>query len=393
MKRISLFISAMFLLLASCVAEVPMQKDYLVTAPEVQKHTVKEIRDHATGTYGIAAMLVDMQYDVSVRRITYHTAYKGQEVKASGVVCIPKGMKKPAALISMQHGTIFHNNEAPSNASWTYSEFEMLASSGYVVLIPDYIGYGESKDIFHPYYDYEHSAGSVIDMLKAGLELLDKENVKHSGKLVLTGYSEGGYVTLAAHKKMEAEPVKGIKVIGSAAGAGGYDLQGVLKNALIDKKEYPAPAYLTFVLMAYNTTYDWNRPLTDFFKKKYASALPALLNRQHYGSAVNRNLTKNLDNLFEEKFYTALKGQGESDIKVALTKNSVHDWKPEAPVRLYHGTADEIVPYSNSVTAYENFKKNGAKDVSLIPIEGGTHGSSIMPMLLSFVTWLNELKS
>jgi pimeloyl-ACP methyl ester carboxylesterase len=391
MKRFNLFIAAMFLLFSSCVAEMPAGKSYLVTAPEVQKHSVKEIREHAASSYGMAAALVNMQYGVSVRRITYNTTYKGQTIKASGVVCIPQGMKKAAPLLSMQHGTIFHNSEAPSNASWSHREFEMLASSGYIVFVPDYIGYGESRQVFHPYYDYEHSAASVVDMLRAGLELLGRESIKHNGKVALTGYSEGGYVTLAAHKKLESEPVKGLKVIGSAAGAGGYDLPGVLKSALVEKKEYPAPAYLTFVLMSYNTTYDWKRPLTDFFGKKYASALPGLMDKQHYGSAVNKSLTPDIGELFNNEFFKSLKGQGEAEVKAMLAKNSVHDWKPEAPVQLYHGTADEIVPYSNSVITYENFKKNGAKDVTLIPIEGGTHGSTFMPMLLSLVGWLNDL--
>lgn len=336
-------------------------------------------------------MLVNMNYDVIVRKVVYNTNYKGKTIQASGVMCIPKGMDKAATFLSMQHGTIFHDKEAPSNASWSYKEFEMLASAGYVVFVPDYIGYGESKEYFHPYYDYEHSSRSVIDLMQAGKELLDTEKVKYTGNVILAGYSEGGYVTLATHKKMEEEPIDGLKVIATAAGAGGYDLGGVLKSALIEQKTYPAPAYLAFVLMSYNNTYDWNRPLTDFFKKEYASKLPQYMDREHYGSAVNSSLSNNLDELFAPAFYSALKGKGEDQLKQALAKNSVHDWKPKAPVRLYHGTADEIVPYSTSVTAYENFKKHGSKNIELIPLEGGKHGSSFAPMLLSLITWLNTI--
>jgi pimeloyl-ACP methyl ester carboxylesterase len=392
MRKLSLFISALLLFFSSCTAGATIKDSYLINAPELQKHSAEQVRANAS-SYGAAAMLINMQYGVSVRKVVYNTEYNGNTIKASGIVCIPEGAKKPLTMISMQHGTIFHDNEAPSKASWSYKELEMLASSGYAVFIPDYIGYGESKQYFHPYYDYKHSAGAVVDMLKAGKELLDKENIEYNGNVILTGYSEGGYVTLAAHKMLEENPVKGLKVIGSAAGSGGYDLPGVLNNSLVQKKSYPAPAYLAFVLMSYNKTYGWNRPLTDFFRKEYAAALPGYMDREHYGSTVNGALTSQVEQLFAPAFYSALKGEEESTLKQKLVQNSVSNWKPQAPVRLYHGTADEIVPYATSVTTYDNFKKNGAKDVQLIPVEGGTHGSSFLPMLLGFVNWVSTLEA
>ncbi len=51
----------------------------------------------------------------------------------------------------------------------------MLASTGYVVMLPDYIGYGSTKNMEHPYCAYNLIAGSVVDMMKAVREFCDEQ--------------------------------------------------------------------------------------------------------------------------------------------------------------------------------------------------------------------------
>ena len=51
----------------------------------------------------------------------------------------------------------------------------MIASMGYVVVIPDYPGFGESADIPHPYLIKEPTVRSVVDMLFAVREMDTKE--------------------------------------------------------------------------------------------------------------------------------------------------------------------------------------------------------------------------
>lgn len=141
--------------------------------------------------------------------------------------------------------------------------------------------------------------------------------------------------------------------------------------------------------MSYNTTYDWKRPLTDFFMPACAEQLTKVQSGSSTLSSVS--LPLQLDKFFNHDFHLSLKGEGEDVLKEKLSQNSVSDWKPNAPVRLYHGTSDEIVPFETSVSTYRNFKKNGAKQVELIPVEGGTHGSTFFPMLVSFITWVNTI--
>jgi hypothetical protein len=98
-------------------------------------------------TQGYAAYQSEVKYGVSVYKMVYNTTYQGQEVKASGLICVPNGIMTPAPVLSAQHGTIFAHNEAPTHFSGL-SGFELFASAGYITLIPDYLGFGESKTCF-----------------------------------------------------------------------------------------------------------------------------------------------------------------------------------------------------------------------------------------------------
>ncbi|TXK36951.1 hypothetical protein FVR03_16365 [Pontibacter qinzhouensis] len=118
-----------------------------------------------TSGFGSAVNL--LKYDIAFYRFTYKTTYKGNETESSGMLAIPQGTPDPPALLSALHGTMFADADTPSNFPATFTDFELLALAGYSTLIPDFIGYGVSEEIFHPYYDEQHSALAVVDMLKA----------------------------------------------------------------------------------------------------------------------------------------------------------------------------------------------------------------------------------
>lgn len=368
------------------VAAPVAEKELYVSSELVTTVPKSMLQSLATGSgYGVYAN--EIKYGVSVYKLQYYTTYQGKEIKASGLVIVPQGMTTPAPVVSAQHGTIFTQSDAPSSFTGL-SGFELFASAGYVTLIPDYIGFGASKHIFHPYYDQKHSALAVVDMIKAARSFYKEKSISTNEQLFLVGYSEGGYVTLAAQKEIETNPQHKLKVTASAAGAGGYDLTHML-SGITTGKTYSYPAYLAYVLQAYNHTNSWNRPLAEFFQEPYASKLPQLFNGSNGGSAINRELTTDPQKLFIPAFYSNLQDTGkELALKQALQENSFNDWYPKSPTRLYHGTADNIVPHENSRLTYDRFKAQGAPQTELISIEGGTHSSSFVPMLQSLVPWI-----
>lgn len=341
------------------------------------------------GNHQITALV---QNGVETFRIVYNTTLHGKTIQASGLLYVPANLKGPAPLISLQHGTTFRKDEAPS-ASGQFTGMEYFASAGYIALMPDYIGYGASSQNFHPYYDRESAALTVIDMIHAVKEFLNTKGIAFNDQLFLAGYSEGGYVTLAAAEEIESNPEHNLDVTAVAAGAGGYDLVSML-HSVTSSSYYAYPSYLAFVLMSYNTTYEWNRPLTDFFQDKYAAILPNYMNGNYGGGQINSKLTTKVSSLLAPEFFQQLNDElKEPVLRKALGDNSVSGWKSSIPIHLYHGTGDEIIPYQNSETTLKNFKAAGSQDVSLTLIPGGTHGSSFIRMLEKFVPWFETLRN
>lgn len=369
--------------------EVSAGKKYLVSAAAGDETARATLQFLASG-FGQAGISALLKYDVKAYTLTYSTTYKGNPVEASGLIMVPVGMKEKAPIVSLQHGTTFEKDEAPS-VRGGFQGMEFFASAGYVTLMPDFIGYGKSASLFHPYYDRKHSASTVIDLIKAAKEFLSSEQILVNDKLFLAGYSEGGYVTLAAAKEIDTNPVHDLKVSAVAAGAGGYDLpemlQGITRNSY-----YAYPSYLAFVLMAYNHTYEWNKPLEYFFKDRYADALSKYLTGEYSGGYINSRLTTNVPGLFEPNFFQALHSpEGELELKKALNENSVAGWTTQVPIRMFHGTRDEIIPYQNSEITLEKFRAAGSENVSLTLIQGGTHGNSFERMLREFIPWFLAL--
>lgn len=367
-----------------------VKRKYLISADSVTSIPYDMLKNFAqyAGQGSISELV---RYGVSTYKLVYETTYNGRAIQASGLIYVPQALAGPAPLVSLQHGTTFLKDKAPS-VTGDFTGMEYFASAGYIAIMPDYIGYGTSAQIFHPYYDEVHSAGAVVDLIKSAKEFLTNRNIAFNDQLFLAGYSEGGYVTLAAAHELEANPAHGMKVSAVAAGAGGYDLGEMLKT-VTTKATYSYPAYLAFVIMSYNNTYGWNKPLHYFFQDKYAKVLETYMNGEYDGWQINSRLTTDIKSLLNPGFYERLrKVDGETEFKAALLRNSVAGWKTSIPMRLYHGTKDEIIPFDNSVSTLESFKAAGTTDVSLTSIPGGTHGSAFIPMLQKFVPWFESIR-
>ena len=83
----------------------------------------------------------------------------------------------------------------------------MFAAQGYIVVAPNYAGYDISTLGYHPFLNAAQQSGEMIDALTAARTALPNtlsSATSDSGKLFVTGYSEGGYVAMATQRAMEA---------------------------------------------------------------------------------------------------------------------------------------------------------------------------------------------
>jgi len=327
-------------------------------------------------------------YDVDYYKLVYRTIdTKGNVITVSGALFIPKG-KTNLSLISLQHGTQSKRSNVGSVNALNAFEGILAASLGYFALVPDYIGLGESN-LMHPYHIAKSSADPVVDIIRAGKEFAGKNKISLNGQIFLAGYSEGGYVTMAAQREIELNYKSEFPLTAVAPMAGAYDLNLSAKK-ILQGQTYNQPAYLAYFMVAYNDVYGWNN-LTTFFNSPYAEKLSTLFNGNFSTDEINAQLTNDLTKLINQNFAKSFLAGTETTLTSAFTSNSLLNWKPIAPMRLYHGDADEYVPFENSVQAKNYFLTQGV-NVELITIPGGKHVSSALPAIVAAIDWFGTLK-
>ncbi len=136
--------------------------------------------------------------------------------------------------------------------------------------------------------------------------------------------------------------------------------------------------------------------LDKYFNEPYAGRIPGLFDGTHTNDEVNVNLNDTISRLLTsdmiQNFATGTQFQ---DLRNVLTENSVSSWPVEARLRFYHGTIDINVPPIQSQMIYDNFMASGADAarVSLIPLEGMTHETGVIPWGISTINWFNELEA
>ena len=335
---------------------------------------------------------VNIQYDVSVYKILYYTpGSDGALLEASGALMVPDASGVLPA-ISFHHGTETKRNLVASVSPIITGEGVaglVSASLGFVSFLPDYLGLGDS-DILHPYLHADLSAGAVIDLLRAGNTFCEENGILLNNDLYLGGYSEGGYVTLAAQKEIEEQLSFEFHLVAVAPQAGPYDLY---ETALyfLNLDEYPEPTFLAYMLTAYDDIYHWNR-LAEIFNEPYAGKMPDLFDGTHTSGEIKSQLPTKINELVKQSFIDGIKDGSEKAFLDALKENTLLDWTPLTPIRFYHSNGDEVVPYQNMITAAQELKKNGAAKIETVTIEGLRHSKAALPAVTQMIEWFDSLR-
>jgi len=281
------------------------------------------------------------QYDVDLYKLVYTTLDADEEiVNSSGLVAIPKKNTQLASpLLSYQHGTIFYDADAPSNDIAATAPPILLASLGFVTVAADYVGYGESRGHPHPYLLQTPSAAVGIDLLIASKKWLNQQNITLNSQLFLTGYSQGGYVTMAMHKALEKLNDPGMKVTAAVPAAGPYHIEETL-DGLVDS-------------LGFRST-NMERSLADTLANFIGGQI----------------VPDDSDVKFDNRIFSYYIGDGASGVAA----ENVHNWKATAPVRLFHGRDDETVPFINAPLALAAMQAKNSNDVQIIECQKADSG-------------------
>jgi hypothetical protein len=97
--------------------------------------------------------------------------------------------------------------------------------------------------------------------------------------------------------------------------------------------------------------------------------------------------------IFKPEVLTAVRGDLNHPLRLALRDNDLIEWKPEAPVRMWHCQNDMDVPIANSQVALASFQARGAPEVDLFdPSPTSGHGDCVLPAFLEMRDWFDTFR-
>ncbi len=337
----------------------------------------------------------NVKYGVTVYILTYNTIINKEIKRASGLVCVPMG-DGSFPILSYQNGTNTKHSNAPSEnpGDPSFQLLEMLASTGFIVIIPDYLGFGASDDMFHPYLDRTSTVRTVLDMVRATKEFANNHiNVSVSDDLYIAGYSQGGWSTMQVAKEIEQKYSNEFDLKANASGAGPYDLN-YINEYVINQTTYPAPYFLGYMFNSY-VNLGLPTPIDEIIQEPYATKIMTLYDGEHSGSQISDQLTTNISSFFTADYLANYGPDGDyAPVDSMLLANSVAAWETTTPTLIIHGMNDTFVPKEVSTAIYQDFLALGVRqeEVTWMPLVGMDHDDGVVPAGIASINFFLEIR-
>ena len=217
----------------------------------------------------------------------------------------------------------------------------------------------------HPYCLKNPSAWTTIDLIRAveNFSFLSND-FESNDELILFGYSEGGYVTMAAHMMIEDENIDEFNFLASFPMAGPYSLSGSMVDVMLSNQPYDAPFYLPYVLVPYISYYEMGE-LDEYFLPEYAEIFEYVFDGNYSSSYINSLLPDIPIEVMLPEVIDDFSNNPNHPLRLHLADNDLWNWTPENDIHLFHAIADELIPHNNSQIAYDTFVNNGSENVNL----------------------------
>lgn len=366
----------------------------------------------------VAALLLEAvltpECAIDVYRFTYQTVDPaGDLMPASAALMVPNdagtACQGGRPIVLYAHGTntdvAFNMADlASSNNTESLLMAGLFAAEGYIVVAPNYVGYDGSTLGYHPYLNADQQSKDLVDALTAArsaLPVASAPETTDDGRLLVTGYSQGGYVAMATHRALQEA---GATVTASAPMSGPYATSAFADAIFRGRVTGGSPVNLTLLLTSYQNAYgDLYASPTDAFEPQYAADIEGLLPSTSslselvaqglipddalfsstppdpaYADITPATTPANLapvfatgfgtDHLLTNDFRLAYLQDADANpdggfptlvdglppaapehpFRVALKANDLRNWTPAAPMLLCAGNADPAVLYLNT---------------------------------------------
>ena len=285
-----------------------------------------------------------------------------------------------------------------------------IASTGVIVIAPDYMGYGESAEIYKAYVVRKSYATSVVPLWFWTNRMLAEEThctTNLGGGALLMGYSEGGYASVAV---ADALHQLGVDIFRVESGGGPYrvarSILGIVQNIdagiFLTRRRY----ILAMIGSAYSSTYsgiaNFNRSQNLLAVEK-RNLFVNLLNASASENGVNQEIpTSDILSIFDARLVDFARNaiaEGNFEPCSNTTVLSQFEFLCEAlkendltktlenvvyPVDVCQSPDDDLVVYEN----VPNFTANPL--LSYIPASGTHNDAAIQCLLVALLVAVGE---
>lgn len=428
-KRLSFVLAVLVVLAAGCSKIAPENSENIldampqsVKAYSIEEYTNMLSKDEYMSLALSAAQLQGIYMDgrkitpdensiaegdnlgllVSSTKVQYTTkGPSGEEINVSGRITFPFFPSMARNIILCPMMTTIGNDLAPSVMDYAVPA-DLLALLGYVVVSPDYIGYGDSKDVRHPYVHNALTAQTCVDMLDRVKDELGwywkflKKGMPT--EIYIMGYSQGGGAALSCARYIEEKRSKQYSILRTYAGSGPYSLSATM-DYYISTNHTVMASVLPYVVLGLQYGDNLNIDLSKLFKTELYENYKEWYFTKKYSSTEidnfishNGSLTKVTDFINDDFIKDNFGGNTDMQAFYQSCKaNDNIDWTPKSPLILFHSTDDDVVPFVNAQKAYDSFIGRGAdpNNVRLMTVKGSTHIFSAFPFYLKVAADLN----
>ena len=380
-------VAAAAVLLVACGGSDDPARGELIDPPATLTTLTAAQIDAATASSGLQAISGKARCDVKVVALNYATAgVKADEMtNASGVMLVPAGTCTSAApLVAYAKGTDVQKPRTLANPqdSETFLLAAMYAAQGYAVVATDYLGFAKSGYGYHPYLHADSEATSVIDSVRAARNAAGAVGATLSGKVMFTGYSQGGHSSMAAHRAAERDYGNEFNMVAGAHLAGPYNLSGSLR---IPEAIAGVQFFVSYLVTAWQKVY--GNVYTDVkqaFKPPYSNTIETLLPSPtlNYTTLVTSGAlpggTPNQarDALFQPAFLASAQTSVTDPLYLAAKKNDLLGWTPKSRVMLCGGAGDPTVPPAVHQTVMKaDFDARGVSNVTSVDVDAAVQAT------------------
>lgn len=373
-----------------------------VTAHESQGSFTRSLLETLLSASG-TSMPLTLRYDVDTHLVTYVTQDRGKEIEATALVAWPSDV--PAEIEALPALVVLHGTSGFKDGCGATADSELssiaaaIASSGYLVVVPDYIGLKATAPptgFPHPYLVGQATAIASLDAVRALGHLPAEIRVggaKPGTRVVVIGGSQGGHAALWLDR-LAPYYARELDLAGVAATVPPSDLVGQGELALTMLRESTANMVAFYGASA--SWYGAEDKLAEVFVPPLDKSIPAALGAScDPGDLLNGKQA--LGDIFQPELLAAASGGTLAGIEPwgcmvaenGLTTTSVKRINAKSAsygVLFVTGEADMLVDTPNERKAYKTLCEAGMP-LHYLECAGASHTKATtwaLPTILKF---------